>query len=86
MIAWISAKAAIFTPSLFLRSICDKYIKKRRRVQIGRLTDAGVPLKVAMKKTGFSDEEIEEAIALKEKEQARQEANLAAQNRVPIPA
>ena len=50
------------------------------------LTDAGVPLKVAMKKAGFSDEEIAEAVALKEKEQARADANLATQNRIPNPA
>jgi hypothetical protein len=45
-----------------------------RATTLKMLTDAGVPLAVAMRKTGFSEEEIEEAVAIKEKERAQMQA------------
>lgn len=50
-----------------------------RAITLKAMTDAGIPLAVAMKKAGFSKEEIDEAVAIKEREQARFDARTAVQ-------
>lgn len=52
-----------------------------RATTLQAYTTAQVPLKIAMKRLGFSEEEIEEALAEKEKEDAKRMAEMQAQGR-----
>ena len=71
-----SFDAGDFDHDIVLNELFGESLDKRATT-LKMLTDAGVPLQVAMKQVGFSDEEIEEAVAIKEEEQARIDANLA---------
>ena len=51
-----------------------------RSTTLRMLTNAGVPLAVAMRKPGFSEEEIEEAVPIKEKERAQMQAMAVSNN------
>jgi hypothetical protein len=54
-----------------------------RATTLKMLTDAGVPLAVAMKKTGFSQEEIDEAVAERDKERSFQQSLATQQQQEP---